>query len=202
MNRIHVKKYFDSVSEEYNTNSQRVFWAFIREKESKAILRLLPKSGMEKILELGSGGGFYTKRLRDAFPMANITCVDFSEKMHEKNNVIDCEKKCADFTEIDFEEKFNLIFSAGALEFIRDPYAFLKKIGKFLVPGGSILILVPRKSVLGLAYKFFHFLHSVRVHLFKRKTIGENLRDTKITIQTSQDVFPFSSVYLLKKADT
>ena len=158
-----VQEYFNARAKHYNLDSEKFTWRWLRSQEWKCIEEILPKKS-QKVLELGCGSGYYTGRLRKHFP--NITAVDFSKNMLNQVAMSDITVIEGNIEELEFMDSFDLIFGAGILEFLKFPKATLLKYLELLPPEGRAIFLVPRKSVAGLAYSYFHRLHHIHVHLF------------------------------------
>lgn len=112
------------------------------------------------LLEIGSGCGALTGLF--SRKMASVTCIELSEKRSlinaERNKDRDNIKIfLGNFEEIRLEKKFDYITLIGVWEYAglyvndQDPYRFmLKKIQKYLKPGGKIFIAIENK--MGMKY--------------------------------------------------
>ncbi len=119
------------------SKKERDFWHSNKDRIFKKLIK------GDKILEIGCGSGSLIKSLsRDG---REIIGLDISEEYLEL-----AKKKCEglnvtlikeDILEFDTEEKFDSIVMLGVIEHIEDDVALLKKINKWLVPGGELYIL-------------------------------------------------------------
>ena len=180
-----VRRYFERASTEYAARSARGPWRWIRRSEASALAPFLDGTRAGNILELGSGAGFYSAKLTG---LGGLTCVDFSPGMLSQLS-LPVRKICADLEHFSTDERFDLIFCAGAWEFLPNPHAALEKVAGLLRPGGSIVLLVPRKSLGGYLYLLFHRRNGMRVRLF---SWAKREREFRLRPARAQKVFPFS----------
>jgi malonyl-CoA O-methyltransferase len=91
------------------------------------------------ILELGSGTGMLTARLRERFPEARIVAVDFAPAMAERTRaaVPDAEVLVADVETLDPAERFALTISSATVQWLADPAATLRR----LVPASDRVLI-------------------------------------------------------------
>lgn len=79
LSKLNIKKSFDAAATTYNEA------AFIQSQASENLVNKFNKLSLkklpEKIADLGSGTGYLAKQLAIQFPQADISCVDFSNKM-------------------------------------------------------------------------------------------------------------------------
>ncbi len=108
-----------------------------------SIKKIADKS--HSVLEIGAGTGRFT--LAIAPLVKQITAIDVSEKMLDcmvqKLNIqgtTNVNQIHGDFLETHFDERFDLIVSFSAIEYIRDNKALFTKISNLLAPGGHLII--------------------------------------------------------------
>lgn len=110
------------------------------------MINVLPysKNDKLKICDLGSGTGNVTKLLLDAYPNAEITCVDISQAMTDmakaKFEGQNIKFEISDFYDYEFNDEYDLIISSWALHHIvtdEDKKDFYRKIYAALKPGGA-----------------------------------------------------------------
>ena len=104
------------------------------------------QNGM-KILELGCGWGSLTMYMAKKFPQAQITGV--SNSVSQKTYIDDCCRErgltnvtilTADMNVFETENKFDRVVSVEMFEHMRNYQKLLKKIDRFLVPGGKLFV--------------------------------------------------------------
>jgi len=94
-----------------------------------------------KILEIGAGGGIWTKFFLKKG--AKVVSVDVCEQILKGNRKINPQAKfiIADAMDIKLNEKFDLIFVKDVIEHIRDDIKFLKNMNHHLKRKGYIVIV-------------------------------------------------------------
>jgi len=106
----------------------------------KIISRFYPKlSGLE-ILEIGPGGGIWTKYFLENG--AKVTAVDISEPILKANQQQNPQAEFIldDATDVKINKKFDLVFAKDVIEHIQDDEKFLKNMNIHLKENGRILI--------------------------------------------------------------
>ncbi len=105
----------------------------------------LPLSPAPRILEIGCGTGFLSRKLRESFRDASWTITDISPQMLERcranlGPVQDTSFKVMDGEAPSFAtgERFDLICSSLAFQWFENLPATLAKLADLLVPGGHI----------------------------------------------------------------
>ena len=97
--------------------------------------------GGECVLDLGCGDGTLTASIADAVPSGEVLGIDASESM------VDAARPKAgtnvrflrmDINELDFDERFDLVFSNAALHWVKDHGRVLENVYRSLRPGGRL----------------------------------------------------------------
>ena len=101
----------------------------------------LELSGDEIILDLGCGDGVLTEQLSELTPRGSVLGIDASLGMVKTAKKLSCEN--LEFVQMgvnfmDFEKRFDLIFSNAALHWIIDHKNLLERSYKALKPNGKI----------------------------------------------------------------
>ncbi len=191
------QNYFDDQANKYSENSDKGFWAFLRNKEREAVLKALePFEGM-RCIDLGCGAGYYTKLLLSYSPKMTIA-VDRSLtmlKQLESNNILRAQ---ADIQAVAFQKPFDRVLCAGALEFLESIDPFLENAKSLLAKDGLMAILLPKRGIWGFCYKFFHWSHSVPIQLFSYRMLEKKLN--KLGFQIKAITCPTPMTYVLKIA--
>ena len=76
---------------------------------------------------------------------------------------------------------FDRVLCVGALEFVGDPARALENLAACLAPAGVLVLLFPRRSVLGSLYTVYHRTHGARIHLFSPQEMGALLAQAGLT---------------------
>ncbi|HEQ71798.1 MAG TPA: methyltransferase domain-containing protein [Spirochaetia bacterium] len=99
----------------------------------------------ERILDIGCGPGNSTRLLKKRWPGSRLTGVDGSSAMIEtaRNNGPDAEWVAADIAEYDPEQRFDIVFSNAALQWMDDQEMLLERFQRFLTGAGVLAAQVP-----------------------------------------------------------
>lgn len=129
-------------------------------KAYRGLLRHVSFDGPVSILELGSGTGYITQRITRLMPTRRITLVDSNRKMLEIARqtlaAVECEKQFihSDFFELDLDEGYDLVHSAGVVEHFEDSRRaeLLRLHASSLLDGGYCIVYAPTPTP---AYRFW-----------------------------------------------
>lgn len=153
------------------------------------ILKYFPAHQGDKILEIGSGRGWFS--LEMAKRGFDITALDLSQKnldlIQEKSNRVKTIYGSADdlpFT----KERFDWIVMNEVLEHLVDPQQVLAHISKFLTPQGKIFISVPyQENIIQELCIHCHKMtpRNAHLHSFNRKSLERLVSDNDMFIINS-----------------
>ncbi len=111
----------------------------------RAISKILKDSKDAKILEVGSGLGYFTYSLYQSG--YNITGLDISQEAVEKaNNKYGNYYICADVTTYKPDVEYDLIILTEVIEHLNEPMGFLQSLLSLLKGDGHIVLTTPNKS--------------------------------------------------------
>jgi ubiquinone/menaquinone biosynthesis C-methylase UbiE len=187
-----VRSYFDSVAPGYNGASQSPIWRIVRKREQQGLLAMAGAVAGRDILELGCGAGYYT-RLLLAEGARHIWAVDFSERMLAELPSENVTAIHGDATSIDPGRSFDLIVSAGMLEFVPDPLAVLRNAARLATPGAVLVLLHPTTSLLGRAYQRFHRHNGMEIRLFSPELLDRMATDAGWRVARRGSAGPYSA---------
>jgi ubiquinone/menaquinone biosynthesis C-methylase UbiE len=142
----------DKMIKFYNDNAaiydkEQEEFGFVRIPEREIALKAIKKIADQSssVLEIGAGTGRFT--LEIAPLVKQVTAIDISEGMLEylrqkmkSKGITNVNLVRANFIEASFNEKFDLIVSFSAIEYLKDEKALFAKISSLLVPGGHLII--------------------------------------------------------------
>ncbi|MBI3573835.1 class I SAM-dependent methyltransferase [Candidatus Kaiserbacteria bacterium] len=123
---------------------QEAQYAMMQEVMRSSVIPLAKDA--RRILEVGPGSGTWTKFLLKANETAEYTLLDISAEMLSRAQASLPHSSPVSYVENDFlayesAEKFDLIFSSRALEYIPDKPAAVRKIASLLLPNGTAVII-------------------------------------------------------------
>ncbi len=173
--RANVRSYFDSVAESYSRLAQSRLWSAVKAIESQRLLDLIPKTDRQRIraLELGAGTGYYSRALLK-FPGLQLCALDFSPKMLERHPY-PCEKITADIEDLPDTlraRSFDLVFCAGAFEFLGDPRRALVQLSQMQSRGAALVLSIPSRNIMTRVYGWFHRWHGVSIRRYSEEDIA------------------------------
>jgi ubiquinone/menaquinone biosynthesis C-methylase UbiE len=122
-------------------------FGFIRAPEREIVLNTLKKvaKANHSVLEIGAGTGRFT--LEIAPMVRKVTAIDISPKMLEhmaaktvQQGISNIEQICGNFIDQTFNEKYHLIISFSAIEYICNKESLFAKLADLLAPGGELII--------------------------------------------------------------
>jgi len=139
INKQQIECHFGRMAKQYDE------YAVVQKKMGEYLQKLVVESGpFETILEIGSGTGFFTKKLAKLYPSAQITTSDISLKMLQaaKANLVDfsnIQYILADGENLAMTTKFDLIVSNAAFQWFNDYNRAFKQLMDKLKPGGRLI---------------------------------------------------------------
>ncbi|MTI69449.1 MAG: methyltransferase domain-containing protein [Firmicutes bacterium] len=136
--------YFDKEAKEYDNWYNTIKGDFVDKVETKLALSMFNiKKGMT-VLDIGCGTGNFSIKL--AKMGCKVIGIDVSEDMLKKakkkalDEGLNIEFKKMDVYNLDFNEKFDAVFSMAAFEFIKDTKKALDEMFRVVKNGGQILV--------------------------------------------------------------
>lgn len=193
-----VNSYFSNVASNYISHSVNFPWSFVRKRESNKVKRVINKTSLNNVLELGSGAGFYTTILLNK-GAKNLYAVDLSESMLKnikKNNV---HKICINAENLLFNKNFDTIFSAGMIEFLDNPRKIFLNAKKMSNNKTKFIMLLPSDGFCGKMYKKFHHNHNINISLFNRNIIEKLIKKSGWIIEEYIHIWPIAILVNLER---
>lgn len=114
--------------------------------ELPVILDLEPWRAADRVLDLGSGDGYYATRLATYFPNKHYTCIDIDERALEagKTQFAGLTPSPIDFhfgDALQFAGDFPIAVARLLVQHLETPDDLLKAAPNFLRPGGTLLVI-------------------------------------------------------------
>lgn len=143
------KALFDTISDRYVKKDLTRTSRAARAHRLRQTLALLPVSDAKpRILEVGCGAGFSATYLKGLY--ARYVGVDYSARLidlaRRHNTGPDVEFVCAHLEELQTVERFDLVLMIGVLHHLTDPAAALAGLGRWLTPGGAVIVNEPQSA--------------------------------------------------------
>jgi len=151
-----LKKRFSNQAKVYDAH------AHVQKEMAKRLLeKIAVGRRIHSILEIGCGTGYLTQVLLERFPQARITSLDIAEGMisyaekrfagHRKLKLV-----CADIEVFETQERYDLIISNAAFQWLNDPHHTVKRLCNYLAEEAQLVF-----STFG--ERTFHELHASKV---------------------------------------
>ena len=168
-----ASEYFDKKAGSYEEERQSGFIGSLVKKEEVLAMQLLEPHKGESILDVGSGSGHYTMKIKEsgAHPFGIDMAPAMVERLGEKGipgEVLNIEERVP-------KKTFDKALCAGALEFMKDPGKGISNISKALQHDGVFVAIYPRRSLGGFLYKMFHLSHGIKIKSFSREMMKDML---------------------------
>jgi trans-aconitate methyltransferase len=119
----------------------------VQQSWARELIAQLNLRGDEHILDVGCGDGKVTAELAHALPNGSATGIDaspemirFAGKTFLQNESSNLQFRVMDARRIQFERRFDLIFSNAALHWVDDHQEFLHGAATCLRPGGRLVV--------------------------------------------------------------
>lgn len=103
---------------------------------------ILKNNAIYKILDFGAGQGCFAKLLRQHYNKADINCVEIDDEYYLKLKE-DGFETYYDINDINYNTKYDLVYSFNVLEHIEDDFKTLVKIKNKLSENGNLILYVP-----------------------------------------------------------
>jgi tRNA (cmo5U34)-methyltransferase len=140
-----IKQHFEEEAQEFDAIIRRLIPNY--EQMLDALVTALPFDRCKpiRVVDLGCGTGTIARRIKDVYPLAQVTCVDIAEKMLQIAQVKlgeagdDLRYQLANFEDYEFDATYDVAVSSLALHHLMsddDKIRFYKKIYNCLTLGG------------------------------------------------------------------
>jgi 2-polyprenyl-3-methyl-5-hydroxy-6-metoxy-1,4-benzoquinol methylase len=192
-----VSAYFDTRAAAYQRKSERGLWHYARQCEVTRVFEFLGPVSGKHVLDLGSGSGYYTRRLLN-LNAATVTALDVSERMiRNLPNDPRVRRILGDAATADADVRFDQIVCAGLLEFVAEPEAVLANARNMARKDTVMVCLVPTTTVGGRIYRRYHRGHGCEVTLFSEGSFRTRAEGARWRVTGGRRATPYAHVYRL-----
>jgi 2-polyprenyl-3-methyl-5-hydroxy-6-metoxy-1,4-benzoquinol methylase len=192
-----IAEYFSSVAPRYEALGRTWPWSSIRKHEARAVRRALGDIHGSNALDLGCGSGYYTRILLE-MGARHVTAVDLSGAMLRNLPMTEVTPVQASADAFSSDITFDVICSAGLIEFIENPSSLLENARRLVSTNGRLVLLGPRRSILGAVYRRFHRHHNIKISLFTERELRRLAAETDWQPLHLDLAFPFSWIMTLE----
>jgi SAM-dependent methyltransferase len=138
--------------------------ALVRARENRIIRSFIRSRPFRSVLDAGCGTGAMSRELKAQG--CDVWAVDCTPEMVARVEGHVDRALVGDLHDLDLGRTFDLILCIGALEFSSDPLRVLVRLRAHLVPGGRLIVLVPRTGPGGWVYHIIKRLHGLDARAF------------------------------------
>ncbi len=140
-----LKNFYDGIASSYDSEQDE--YGFVRAPEWDIVFKTIKNiaSKEHSLLDIGAGTGRFT--IEAARFVKEAVAIDISEKMLDKllqktneRGMTNIKTICGDFLDTPFTDRFDIIISLSAIEYIKNPKALFSKIASILAPGGHLVL--------------------------------------------------------------
>lgn len=140
-----VKQHFEEEAQEFDAIIRRLIPNYEQMLDALVIALPFHQRQSIRVVDLGCGTGTIARRIKDVYPLAQVTCVDIAEKMLNIAQLKlgeaddDLRYQLANFEDYEFDSTYDVAVSSLALHHLvsnDDKIKFYKKIYNCLTVGG------------------------------------------------------------------
>ena len=187
MNKELIKQRFTKKLNFYNDNAK------IQKQMAEKIIEFLPQKKFNSVFEIGCGTGFLTKLLYKNIEYANYTALDIVSDCYNYINKIDPN---IEFLSDDAEEyiktdnqKYDLIISNAAFQWIEDLPDFVFKLTKMLNQNGFLLFSIFGKE----NFREIFYILGKSLKYYSKNELNEVFQNFQIKIEEEIRILSFKT---------
>ncbi|PWB69808.1 MAG: hypothetical protein C3F15_14640 [Holophagae bacterium] len=164
-----VAAHYERAARGYSGRRGRGPAGVVRRREQAAVLALTGAGPGQLILDAGCGDGEVAGLLLGRG--ARVVAVDLALAMADAARGRGAHAVRADMRSLPLRGGFDEVTCIGSSEFVADLPGLAAELARCLRPGGSLVLLVPRRNWFGRALSLYHRLGGVRIHLRSRAEV-------------------------------
>jgi 2-polyprenyl-3-methyl-5-hydroxy-6-metoxy-1,4-benzoquinol methylase len=162
-------RHFAAAADRYGQLRNTGILGRIRRQEQRAVRELAPIGNGETVLDAGCGDGDTMRWIEGQGAVA--VGIDLSLPMARASAAHGLRVAVQDMEAVGIRPAFDWVLCIGSLEFVADPGVALGNLASCLVPRGRMVLLYPRKGVLGSLYRLYHRSHDTPIHTLTSRSI-------------------------------
>ena len=168
-----VSAHYENAAPGYSERRGRGVAGIVRRREQAAVLALTGARPGQWVLDVGCGDGEVAGLLLGRG--AQVVAVDLALAMANAARRRGAYALRADMRALPLRATFNEVMCIGSSEFVADLPGLAVGLAWCLRPGGSLVLLFPRRNWFGWALWLYHRLGGVRIRLRSRTAVTRAL---------------------------
>jgi SAM-dependent methyltransferase len=171
-NRVNAAaaRHFERVAPTYTALRGRGPNGLLRRQEQRAVAALAAIAPGARVLDAGCGDG-ETMAWAEGLG-ARAFGFDLVRSMAGHCRTRGFDVCVQDMESPGFRPVLDWVLCVGSMEFTSDPQRAMHGFSGCLEPGGRLLLLFPRRGLLGHLYRLYHRAHGVPIHVFSHAEIS------------------------------
>jgi len=165
-----VSAHYERAARGYSGRRGRGPAGAVRRREQAALLALTEAGPGRRVLDVGCGDGEVAGLLLGRG--AEVVAVDLALAMADAARRRGAFAVRADMRALPLQRGFDVVTCIGSSEFVADLPGLAAGLAGCLKPGGSLVLLFPRRNWFGATLWLYHRLHGVHIHLRSRAAVA------------------------------
>ena len=191
-------EYFAIRSNHYYRRVERGLLKPLRDRERAAVLRFAALSAPGTMLDVGCGQGFYAMEAKQRG--MNVCAIDpIPGMLVALASEVD-EVQLGDIETFRSDREYDRVICAGVLDFVIDPERAFLNLCRLVAPSGRLVLLVPRRGIGGLLYRFEKLTAGFRINFFDLGWFEQLAVRTRLRVVECSNPLPTNLAILLKRS--
>lgn len=198
--KARAASYFQSHSDAYNRRVERGALKHVRARERGALFELgeFDDPSVATMIDVGCGGGVYALAAKAAG--LRVTAVDVCAGMIANLKGKVDQALVGDVECLQLETRYEVVVCSGALDYVVHPEIAFRNLCDLVLPGGRLVIQVPRGSVGGRLYALgVRACCGFRINLFTVHWLTRQATRWGLNLIRAQRPLPYNLVALFRR---